>query len=119
MDAKERLLSVLGGNKPDRIPCICPGGMMNMIITELMNKTGVTWPDAHINSEKMVRLAESVYEHRMFENYGVPFCMTVEVEGMGAEVNMGDVKFEPRITNYVVDTVSDYKNMKSLNVDSG
>lgn len=119
MDAKERLLSVLNGNKPDRIPCICPGGMMNMIITELMNKTGAKWPEAHMDTEKMVRLAQSVYEYEMFENYGVPFCMTIEAEGMGAEINVGDTKFEPRVTSYVIDTVSDYKNIKPLNVKKG
>ena len=33
---KERLKTVLSGKKADRTPCICPGGMMNMITEELM-----------------------------------------------------------------------------------
>lgn len=119
MNAKKRLLSVLSGDKVDRVPCICPGGMMNMIITELMNEIEVVWPEAHLDSKKMVELAKAVYDYGMFENYGVPFCMTVEVEEMGAEINMGDTKFEPRVIKYVIDTVSDYKNIKPLDINSG
>jgi len=35
-----------------------------------------------------------------FENYGVPFCLTAEVEALGASVNIGDNLVEPRITQY-------------------
>src|SRR5699024_1211337 len=108
MNPKERLLGALRGAKLDRVPCICPGGMMNMIITELMNKTGIKWPVAHTDSEKMAELARGVYEYGMFENYGVPFCMTIEVESMGAAVDLGNEKFEPRVVDYVMDSVSDY-----------
>ena len=119
MNPRERLLGALHGNKLDRVPCICPGGMMNMIITELMYKTGIMWPDAHTDVEKMTKLASSVYEYGMFENYGVPFCMTVEVEGMGAEVDLGNTKFEPRVVSYILDTVSDYENLEPLDVNVG
>mgnify|MGYP001569924189 FL=1 len=44
---KERLYRVLKGEKVDRPPCICPGGMMNMIVEEVMDITGVKWPEAH------------------------------------------------------------------------
>lgn len=119
MNPRERLLGALKGADLDRVPCICPGGMMNMIITELMHKTGIMWPDAHIDVDKMTKLAEGVYEHGMFENYGVPFCMTIEVEGMGAEVDLGDQKFEPRVTSYVIDSVSDYGSLKKFDVNAG
>lgn len=83
MNSKERLLNTLKGCSVDRVPCICPGGMMNMVITELMHKTGIMWPDAHLDGKKMADLAAGVYEYGMFENYGVPFCMTIEVESIG------------------------------------
>lgn len=119
MNAKERLIGALNGAKLDRAPCICPGGMMNMIITELMYETGIMWPDAHIDVEKMTSLAASVYKYGMFENYGVPFCMTIEVEGMGAEVDLGNTKFEPRVVSYPLDTVSNYEKLKLLDVNKG
>ncbi|NLJ99175.1 MAG: MtaA/CmuA family methyltransferase [Tissierellia bacterium] len=119
LNSRERLLSALKGNIVDRVPCICPGGMMNMIITELMEKTGIMWPDAHIDANKMADLAASVYEYGMFENYGVPFCMTIEVEEMGAGIDMGSKKFEPHVVDYVIDSVSEYKELKALDINSG
>ena len=38
MNEKERLKKALHHEKTDRPPCICPGGMMNMITTDLMDK---------------------------------------------------------------------------------
>ncbi len=119
MDERERLLSVLKGNKEDRVPCICPGGMMNMIVTELMYKAGIMWPEAHMEAEQMAGLAMSVYDYGLFENYGVPFCMTVEVEGMGAKVDMGSTKFEPHVIEYIMKSISDYKNIKHLDINKG
>lgn len=119
LNPRERLLGALQGTQLDRIPCICPGGMMNMIVTELMHKTNIMWPDAHTDVDKMTNLAAAVYEYGMFENYGVPFCMTIEVEGMGAEVDLGNTKFEPRVVSYVLDTVSDYNKLKQLDTNMG
>lgn len=119
MNSKERLLGALKGTQIDRVPCICPGGMMNMIVTELMHKTGIIWPDAHTDADLMANLAKSVKEYGMFENYGVPFCMTIEVESMGAKVDLGNTKFEPRVTSYVIDSVSEYDKLQEMDVNTG
>ena len=42
MNPKERLFKVLKKENVDRPPCICPGGMMNMIIEDVMEIEGVT-----------------------------------------------------------------------------
>ena len=42
LTAIDRLTAVAHGKKVDHQPCICPGGMMNMIITEIMERSG-TW----------------------------------------------------------------------------
>ena len=59
MNEKERLKKALHHEKTDRPPCICPGGMMNMITTDLMDKSGITWPEAHLNAEMMADLAQA------------------------------------------------------------
>lgn len=79
---KERLNLALKNKEVDRPPCICPGGMMNMIIEDLMDISGYKWPEAHTNPEIMANLAISMYEQGGFENFGVPFCMTIEAESM-------------------------------------
>ena len=47
MNSKERLFNNINGVKTDRQACICPGGMMNMIITGLMEESKVYLPAAH------------------------------------------------------------------------
>lgn len=119
LTSKERLFKVLKNEKVDRPPCICPGGMMNMIIEDLMDITGINWPDAHTNPELMANLAYSMYENGGFENCGVPFCMTVEAESMGAGVSLGDKTTEPRVTDYVINSVREYEKLKNIDSNFG
>ena len=88
MDAKERIRKAMHQEPTDRPPCICPGGMMNMITTDLMDEANVSWPEAHLNARMMADLAEANYEKGCFENVGVPFCMTIEAESMGAKITI-------------------------------
>lgn len=116
---KERLQKVLQREVTDRPPCICPGGMMNMITTDLMDACGIAWPDAHVDARKMADLAMASYEHKCFENVGVPFCMTVEAEALGAGVTMGTKIYEPHVTQYAIDSVSRWQNLNPLDVTKG
>lgn len=116
---KERLNKALHNEVVDRPPCICPGGMMNMITTDLMDVCGITWPEAHTDAEMMAKLALASYEHGCFENVGVPFCMTVEAEAMGAEVTMGTRNFEPHVTAYAADSVKDWKKLGRADMNKG
>jgi len=94
---KQRLLSVLEGRPVDRPPVICPGGMMNAAIVQVMKSSGVTLPEAHQEPELMAKLAYAVQECTGFENFGVPFCMTVEAEVFGSAVDLGSLSCEPKI----------------------
>ena len=85
---KERLKMIMDGQSADRPACICPGGMMNMITSELMETVKIYLPEAHSDARKMADLAKAVYDQKCFENYGVPFCMTVEAEALGAKVEI-------------------------------
>jgi [methyl-Co(III) methanol-specific corrinoid protein]:coenzyme M methyltransferase len=119
MDPKTRLLEAMKKNKVDRPPCICPGGMMNMIVRELVEDKELTWPDAHTNGEKMAKLARKSYDAGSFENYGVPFCMTIEAEAMGAKVSLGTMDTEPRVTEYCISKSEEYNALKTLNFSEG
>ena len=116
---KERLDKALHNEVVDRPPCICPGGMMNMITTDLMDVCGITWPEAHTDAEMMAKLALASYEQGCFENVGVPFCMTVEAEAMGAEVTMGTRNFEPHVTAYAANSVKEWKNLGRADMNKG
>ena len=116
---KERLNLVLKNKSFDRPPCICPGGMMNMIIEDLMDISGYKWPEAHRNPEIMANLAISMYEQGGFENFGVPFCMTIEAEAMGATVDLGDKTTEPRVIKYPIESVVEWRKLKKMDLNEG
>jgi [methyl-Co(III) methanol-specific corrinoid protein]:coenzyme M methyltransferase len=94
---RERLERKLDKKGTERPPVICPGGMMNAAIVEVMQTSGHTLPEAHHEGGLMASLAEDVQTCTGFENYGVPFCMTVEPEALGSSVNYGSLSCEPKI----------------------
>lgn len=114
MTEKERLLRTLAGEEVDRSPVICPGGMMTMASREVMAKTGCVWPEAHRNAEKMANLSMAMHDETGLENLGIPFCMTVEAEAWGGEVEDGDEVTEPCIVNYPLKAVEEWKRLKRL-----
>ena len=103
---KERLLKVLHKEKTDRPPVICPGGMMNAAIVDVMNRGGHVLPIAHSDDKLMAELAVDVFTNTGFENLGIPFCMTVEPEVLGSAVDYGSMKCEPKITQEVFSSSS-------------
>lgn len=104
---KERLIRVLEKEEVDRPPVICPGGMMNAAIVDVMERSGCTLPEAHSDAEKMANLALAVAEYTGFENLGIPFCLTAEAEVLGSEVTLGNISCEPKITKEIFGRCSD------------
>jgi MtaA/CmuA family methyltransferase len=103
---KERMLRVLYRQKTDRPPVICPGGMMNAAIVDIMNRTGHTLPEAHRESKLMSELAVDIHQYTGFENIGVPFCMTAEAEALGSGIDFGTLACEPKIAREVFSSVT-------------
>lgn len=107
LSPKERILRTFKKQTIDRFPVICPGGMMNSAVVEVMNTTGHKLPEGHCDGEIMTELAKDVHEITGFENFGIPFCMTVEAEVLGSEINYGTLACEPKIQKEVFSSVSD------------
>jgi MtaA/CmuA family methyltransferase len=119
MNPKERLLAILRREPVDRPAFVCPGGMMNMAVTEVMDAIGEAWPDAHSDAAGMARLSAGMLELGGIENLGAPFCVTVEAEGMGAPVVMGSRETEPRVTAYVMHDLDELERITVLDPDAG
>ena len=119
MNNKERIEAIVKGLKPDRPPVICPGGMMNMITTELLEKGGFSFAEVHTDPEKMAALSEFAYRNKCFENVGVPFCMTAEVEALGAKVDMGCNNREPRVVGYPLNSLEEWDKVPCFDVSKG
>src|SRR5208283_1399120 len=101
------LIAALQRLKVDRPPVICPGGMMNAAVVEIMDRADYGLPAAHYSEELMAGLAVEVYKKTGFENIGLPFCMTIEAEILGSRVNMGSLSCEPKIEKEAYPSVDD------------
>ncbi|OLN28928.1 Methylcobalamin methyltransferase MMP0831 [Desulfovibrio sp. DV] len=119
LDEKTRLQKALAREPVDRPPCICPGGMMNMVTRELMEASGLFLPEAHTDPVRMARLATAASNARCFENYGLPFCMTVEAEALGATVDLGTATYEPRVVGYAIDSVAQWERLPPFDAGTG
>jgi MtaA/CmuA family methyltransferase len=119
MNQKERLIGTLKNLPVDRSPFICPGGMMSMIVTEVMEKCGCFWPQAHSDAELMAGLTGAANRLAGVENVGVPFCVTVEAEAMGALVDLGSRENEPRVVGYAMETLTDMDKLTPLDITRG
>jgi MtaA/CmuA family methyltransferase len=107
LSPKERLLNTLAKKSVDRPPVVCTGGMMNAAIVDVMTKTGNTLPEAHFDATRMAALAGDVHAETGFENIGIPFCMTVEAEVLGSDINFGTLACEPKIERELYRSVKD------------
>ncbi len=90
-----------------------------MITRDLMAESQIFWPIAHLDYRLMANLAEAAYAYGCFENMGVPFCMTVEAEAMGATVDMGNDLHEPHVIKYVYDRIPDLDSLSMSDYESG
>lgn len=104
---KQRLLDTLAKKAVDRPPVICTGGMMNSAIVDVMTASGHTLPEAHFEAGRMTDLAGDIHRDTGFENLGIPFCMTVEAEVLGSEIDFGSLACEPKIARELFASVKD------------
>jgi [methyl-Co(III) methanol-specific corrinoid protein]:coenzyme M methyltransferase len=109
LSPKERLLGTLKKKTVDRPPVICPGGMMNAAIVDVMKTDGHTLPDGHRDPAIMSGLSLDVQTRTGFENIGVPFCMTVEAEVLGSGIDFGSLECEPKIKKEKYSSVRDFE----------
>lgn len=119
MNEKERLMAALKKEPVDRAPFICPGGMMTMVVTEMMDRVESHWPLAHSDAESMARLTLAAHELAGIENVGVPFCMTIEAQGLGAGVYLGSRESEPRVTRYVMEEMAQLERLAPFDPGAG
>jgi len=79
-----------------------------------MKTTGHTLPEAHHDDRLMAELSRDVHKYTGFENFGIPFCMTVEAEVLGSSINFGTLACEPKIEKEAFDSVSNEKRQDRI-----
>ncbi len=90
-------MAALAGEETPRLPVIGPGGPINVVTRAVLDRFGIPLPAAHYSGMMMAELAAAAYDMGGFDNVGVPLCLTVEAEVLGARVDVGDNTTLPRI----------------------
>ncbi|WP_300455098.1 MtaA/CmuA family methyltransferase [Desulfobacula sp.] len=119
MTPYQRLMKTVKKEPVDRPPLICPGGMMTMAVKDVMQLLNVYWPSAHEDPCLMAQLTRGMADLAGIENLGVPFCMTVEAEGMGAGVDLGHQTREPHVIRYPMKNMADMDRLSPLDTGIG
>jgi [methyl-Co(III) methanol-specific corrinoid protein]:coenzyme M methyltransferase len=104
MNAKERLLSALRLQPVDRVPV---AAVATGITVEMMNKTGILWPEAHKYASLLAGLAESIFMYTDTEAIKLPFDMVVEVEALGAKINYRTIDTTPTEVGHLYQRIED------------
>lgn len=94
---RDRLLRTLRKEPVDRPPVVCVGGMMNAAVVDVMRQAGDGVPGVYDDAGRMASLAQAVAQHTGFENLALPFCMTLEAELLGSEIDPGSLECEAKI----------------------
>ncbi|MDR2831091.1 MAG: MtaA/CmuA family methyltransferase [Methanobrevibacter sp.] len=109
MNLKENLSSALSGSDVDVKPVV---SVTQLAIVEAMDKTGASWTEAHTDPEKMAKLGSSLYDLAGLECARLPFCVTVEAEAIGAQVDLGGKDKPPQVSS------SPFSNNNDIDIPS-
>lgn len=97
----------------------CTGDENEQIPEELLGKTGLTLPEAHLDKVRMAALAGELRKHRRDVIARVPFCLTVEAEAYGARIKLGNAVSGPRVEDYVFSSIEEMSAIRELNLQEG
>ena len=77
------------------VPRAATGSATSVVTVDLMEKTGIYFPDAHLDAEKMAGLAETSYTEIGFDNIMPLFSVCQESAALGCTVDWGEVNVMP------------------------
>jgi len=77
------------------VPRPATGTVTSIVTTDLMEKVGVCFPEAHLDSEKMALLAAAGYTELGFDNVMPLFSVWHESSAMGCDVDWGSRDMMP------------------------
>ncbi len=97
----------------------CEGENLEQIPEIIVEKTGITFPEAHKDKDQMARLAKEIRAYKKDTMARIPFCVTVEAEALGGDIQLGDAKIGPRVRGYRFENVEEMQHMSEMDLESG
>ena len=98
MSPKRRFLTALLGGQPDRIPV---GNVVSIATLGLMEKSGGWFPQAHLEVNPMVKLAEAGHTVLGYDTVMPVFSVVQEAAALGCAINWGDPDMMPAVTTHL------------------
>ncbi len=96
--------ALYGGRKGERPPA---GNPTSIACHDLMDATGISFPEAHLNPEAMAELALAGHELIGFDSVMPEYSVDQEASALGAEVDWGDRDKMPDCKNFLYEDFSD------------
>lgn len=97
----------------------CEGENLEQIPESIVQRTGITFPEAHKDKNQMAVLAKEIRAYKNDTVVRIPFCVTVEAEALGGDIQLGDAKIGPRVRGYRFENVEEMQQMSEMNLESG
>ena len=85
----------------------CKADKFEVIDSKKFVENGISFPNVHTDLDQMVSYSLLVKESKGDCFASVPFCVTVEAESLGADINLGDENLGPRSKEYFIDDAKD------------
>lgn len=95
MNTRDEIVDVFDGHLGSDLP---PPAIFTQTGTvDLMDACGAAWPEANFDQRKMAILALQPSRLFSFATARVPYCLTVEAEGLGAVIDPGRRDSQPSV----------------------
>jgi MtaA/CmuA family methyltransferase len=109
---KRRFMSALFGGRPGDRPPV--GNPTSIVTLELMEQTGIFFPEAHLDPSKMAGLAAAGHEILGFDSIMPEFSVQQEAAALGCEMDWGSPSMMPDAKTHPFQRVEDLKIPENL-----
>lgn len=86
---------------------------------EILKDTDIKFPTLHTKSNYIAKVSQKLKEYNKDILCTVPFCTTVEAEAMGANINLGDEKNCPRVSDYRFNDINELLHISKIDLNKG
>jgi len=105
---RERFLNALRGLELDRMPAACP---LQTGTLDLMGLSEAYWPEAHRDARKMASLSLAASTYAGVESARLPFDVVMDAEAFGAKVDLADRQAAPFVTEPLIRSLDDVRQL--------
>ncbi len=97
MNNSDRFLSAVSGKRP---ACVPVGSPTSVATVEQMERMRASFPEAHLDGEKMARLAAGAYEILGYQAIMPVFSVIQEAAALGCEIDWGGQDQMPTVRTH-------------------